>query len=402
MYWKDKAGVFWYQIGMNSSHDRLIDAVLCFWERDGAAGISARAIARNAAIPVSSIYHHFGDMDGLLLRAGEVALGRATRWFEAQSKALAGMSGDPVAFGHLLSSVIDEWCERQRPMAYAWREIQSLAMRDPRHGGAARAWWAMVFEFWRPVCGRFGMADLTGSVVLTFDGESSLHLIRWRRLIDRAALSELCGTWAGWTDGRIGTDAPWRTMAMREALAGQPVAPGRDAVAEDIADAAARTVAQRGVSGLTHRAVAEEAGQTLGIVSNRFRSSADLLRAACDALYRQIVRPFGESDAPIDLITSAQDRGGDDLALRAFFELTLAASRDPALQPFAAQLRYLRGRTSIRHLRAISPSGREPSVADGALLSTLFSSQTRIRLAGVDLPELDRGVEAMLARLPKP
>ncbi|QQV76009.1 TetR/AcrR family transcriptional regulator [Sphingomonas aliaeris] len=386
---------------MNSSHDRLIDAVIHAWERDGAAGVSARAIARDAAIPVSSIYHHFGDMDGLLLRAGEVALGRATRWFDAQSHELAGMFGDPTAFAHLLSAVIDDWCERQRPLAYAWREIQSLAMRDPRHGGAAGAWWTMAFEFWRPVCDRFGIGDLTGSVVLTFDEESSLHLIRWRRLIDRAALSELCGTWAGWAGGRTGIDAPWRTLAMREALAGQPVAPGQDAVTEDIADAAARTVAQRGVSGLTHRAVAEEAGQTLGIVSNRFRSSADLLRAACYALYRQIVRPFGESDTPIDLIAGAQDRGGDDLALRAFFELTLAASREPALQPFAAQLRYLRGRTSIRHLRAISPADREPSVADGALLSTLFSSQNRIRLAGVDLPGIDQGVEAMLARLSK-
>jgi endonuclease YncB( thermonuclease family) len=86
--------------------------------------------------------------------------------------------------------------------------------------------------------------------------------------------------------------------------------------------------------------------------------------------------------------------------LRAFFELSLAASRDPALRPFAAQLRYLRGRRSIRHLRAISPPGCVPSVADGALLSTLFSSQVRVRLSGVDLPELDRGVEAMLARLP--
>lgn len=335
------------------------------------------------------------------LRAGEVALGRATWWFDAQSHALAGLTGDREAFGHLLSAMIDDWCERQRPLAYAWREIQSLAMRDPRHHEAARAWWRMAFEFWRPICARFGIEDLTGSVVLTFDGESSLHLIRWQRVIDRAALSELCSTWAGWTEGRIGMDAPWRTLAVREALAGQPVLPVRDTNTDKIADAAARTVAQRGVSGLTHRAVAEEAGQTLGIVSNRFRSSADLLRAACDALYRRIVRPFGEGDTPIDLVARAQHRGGDDLALRAFFELSLAASRDPALQPFAAQLRYLRGQTSIRHLRAISPPGRDPSVADGALLSTIFSSQTRMRLAGVDLPELDRGVEAMLARLPK-
>ena len=86
----------------------------------------------------------------------------------------------------------------------------------------------------------------------------------------------------------------------------------------------------------------------------------------CEALYREIVRPLGEGDAPMDLIADQAERPSDDLALRAFFELALAASREPALLPFAAQLRYLRGRTSIRHLRAILPPDRPPSAADGA------------------------------------
>ena len=386
--------------GVEPSRDRLIAAVIRQWERDGAAGISARGIARDAAIPVSSIYHHFGDMDGLLLRAGEVALDRARAWFEVQSRALADVTGDAAAFGHLLATVIDEWCEVQRPLAYACREVQSLAMRDPRYSDCAAAWWAMSIGFWRPICARFGIGSLTGAVVLLFDGETSLHLLRWRRVVDRASLSELCATWAGWCRGQVGSDAPWRTLAMREALAGQPAVPDWDGITEHIADAAARTVAQRGVTGLTHRAVAQEAGQTLGMVSNRFRSSADLLRAACEALYRQIVRPLGEGDAPRDLIAGRDERPSEDLAVRAFFELALAVSRDPALHLFAAQLRYLRGRTSIRHLRAILAPDHVPSVADGALLSALFSGQTRLRLSGVAIPELEAGVDAALRLLP--
>lgn len=386
--------------GMEPSRDRLIAAVIRQWEQEGAAGISARGIACDAAIPVSSIYHHFGDMDGLLLRAGEVALDRARGWFDAQAAAMADGAGDAAAFGHVLATMIDEWCEAQRPLAYAGREVQSLAMRDARYGECAEAWWTLSIDFWRPICTRFGIGSLTGAVALLFDGETSLHLLRWRRVVDRASLSELCAAWAGWCRGRVGSDAPWRMLAMREALAGQPAVPEWDGVTEHIADAAARTVAQRGVRGLTHRAVAQEAGQTLGMVSNRFRSSADLLRAACEALYRQIIRPLGEGDAPRDLIAGRAERPSDDLAVRAFFELTLAASRDPALHLFAAQLRYLRGRTSIRHLRAILGPDRVPSAADGALLSALFSGQIRARLSGVAIPELETGVDAALALLP--
>lgn len=381
------------------TRDRLVGAVLREWERAGGSGISARSVARDAAIPVSSIYHHFGDMDGLLLRAADAVIAQAADWFAIQARALAAATGDASGLAHLIAATIDAWCEEQRALAYAWREIQLQAMRHPRWRGAVQAGWQMLFDFWQPICDRFGVGELTASVVLLFDGETSLHLVRWQRLIDRSAMAELCATWAGWIDGRAGALAPWRALAIREVLAGQPAIPDWDLATEQIAAAAARTVAQRGVPGLTHRAVAEAAGQTLGIVSNRFRRSADLLRAACEALYRQIVRPLGEGDAPVDLIANQTDRPGDDLALRAFFELTLAASRDPALQPFAAQLRYLRGRTSIRHLRAILPPERVPSAADGALLSALFSGQTRARLTGAQMAVLDQGVTPILERL---
>lgn len=382
-----------------STRDRLTDAVIQAWAGAGTSTISARSVARDAAIPVSSIYHHFGGMDGLLLHAAEVVMARVSRWFEVQAHSLAGASGNAGHLAPLIAATIDAWCEDQRGLAYAWREIQSQAMRQVAWQRAAMAGWQSLSDFWQPICDRFGIGELSGSVVLLFDGETSLHLVRWRRLIDRSAVSELCAVWAGWIEGRAGTPAPWRTLAIREALAGQPAVPDWDAATEHIAAAAARTVAQRGVPGLTHRAVAEEAGQTLGIVSNRFRSSADLLRAACEALYRQIVRPLGEGNAPVDLIANRTERPGDDLALRAFFELTLAASRDPALQPFAAQLRYLRGRTSIRHLRAILPPDQTPSATDAALLSALFSGQVRARLTGAHLPALDQGVTTILGRL---
>ncbi|MDQ1229698.1 TetR/AcrR family transcriptional regulator [Sphingomonas sp. SORGH_AS_0879] len=381
------------------TRDRLVGAVLRAWERAGSSGISARGVARDAAIPVSSIYHHFGDMDGLMLRAADTVMARAAQWFATQAQALSAATGDAWGLAHLLGATIDAWCEDQRGLAYAWREIQLQAMRASIWHGAAQTGWQLLFDFWQPICNRFGVGDMTPSVVLLFDSETSLHLVRWQRLIDRSAMAELCSTWAGWIDGRAGAPAPWRALAMREALAGQPAIPDWDPAAEQIAAAAARTVAQRGVPGLTHRAVADTAGQTLGIVSNRFRSSADLLRAACEALYREIVRPLGEGDAPMDLIADQAERPSDDLALRAFFELALAASREPALLPFAAQLRYLRGRTSIRHLRAILPPDRPPSAADGALLSSLFSGQTRARLTGAGMPPLEQGVTTMLARL---
>lgn len=163
------------------TRDRLIGAVIQAWAGVGTSNISARSVARDAAIPVSSIYHHFGDMDGLLLHAADVVMARTAQWFEAKAQSLAGASGNAGDLAHLIAATIDAWCEDQRGLAYAWRAVQSQAMRHAAWQGASQAGWQSLFDFWQPICDRFGVGDLSASVILLFDAETSLHLVRWQR-----------------------------------------------------------------------------------------------------------------------------------------------------------------------------------------------------------------------------
>src|SRR5882757_8396515 len=54
---------------------------------------------------------------------------------------------------------------------------------------------------------------------------------------------------------------------------------------EEITEATERVIAARGIEGLTHRAVAEEAGVPLGATTYHFATKDDLIQAALQQAY---------------------------------------------------------------------------------------------------------------------
>lgn len=385
-----------------TSPKKLVSAVFFVLEQEGAAAISARPLAAAAGLPVSSIYYHFGDLEQLLESAQQEARLAATRWCEEQ---LSAIGSGALAVGPVLAALADDWCEKQRPLAFARREAQLAALRDPRHVAGSAKWDALWHGLWDELAARLGVPDMAAALAWLFDGVTGMHLLRWRRPVDRAALTELCDGWAGWFDGRIGASAPWFEHARADAAELLPPPPPDDAVADSVAAAAARTIAARGVAGLTHRAVAAEAGVTLGVVSYKFRTSAELLQGAFEAIYRRMTQDGG-LDAPLPSRTEALAALDGLLPERAHMlaaeELFMACARNPALQPFAARLRYLRGRTSGRMLQALLGAARPISVIDGAIISAFATGRNRAHICsgrpagpGSDyaplLARLDRG-----------
>ncbi|MFD2136884.1 TetR/AcrR family transcriptional regulator [Novosphingobium resinovorum] len=73
--------------------------------------------------------------------------------------------------------------------------------------------------------------------------------------------------------------------------------PDRDETAARIVETAARIIDEDGLARLTHRAVAERAGLTLGTVSHKFRTKPALLEAAFEGLYRANVERL-QAEAP--------------------------------------------------------------------------------------------------------
>lgn len=137
---------------------------------------------------------------------------------------------------------------------------------------------------------------------------------------------------------------------------------------------------------MTHRAVAAQSGLTLGIVSHKFRTSAELMRAAFEQLYMRNVSPAGPT---IESATGDEDRWSLHGLVRMMEasvanagpeELTLVVARDPSFRHFAAQLRYLRGRTSGRHLQAILGQAQPATSLEAAIFSGFLAGQLRTQL----------------------
>lgn len=380
------------------SAQKLIAATLSAWELEGSGGVSGRSLAGSAGLPMSAIYYHFGDLERLLETAQAEARAETERWCAAQLDAIGADVRGPTALGPLMAVLVDDWCETRRTLAFARRESQLMALRDERHVALCARWEDLWQGFWREVCGRLDLADLSTMTAWVFDGLVALHLLRWRRPVDRAALSELCDGWARWTTGHTASAGAWFDLGRRDAFDLIPPPPPEDETTSAIQVAAAATVAQRGVTGLTHRAVAAEAGLTLGVVSYKFRTSADLLKAAFDAIYRRMV-PSPDSVVPTPPSNERPVSGVPERAdLLGTEELLVAAARDPDFQAFAAQLRYLRGGSSGRYMQQLFGPEVRMSAIDNAIASTLMGGRVRAYACGGRPPGLDDDFDVLLTR----
>lgn len=376
-----------------SSPQRLIHATLEIWRARGNAGVSARLLGQEAGLPVSSIYHHFGSLEQLFASAQEDARARAERWCATRLDAFAAADSLTVeALPALMAALIDDWAQDQRLLAFAWRESMVMAARDSHYLPAVQGWQALWREFWREICARCGLAAASEITSLMFCGEGALHLMQWRRPVDRAGLDETCRGWGEWLAGRLTPEGPWRHFARTEASRAMPELTLRGDTAERIATAAADTVEELGMAGLTHRAVAARAGLTLGVVSYNFRTSADLARAAFEAIYRRIVPSAASPQARLvpDAPAAFEALVGYDILsprLAAMDEVMATVARDAELGPFAPQLRYLRGRTAGSQLQGLVGPDRLVSPADAALLSA-FSGGQRFACLGMEETEM--------------
>jgi DNA-binding transcriptional regulator YbjK len=113
-----------------------------------------------------------------------------------------------------------------------------------------------------------------------------------------------------------------------------------------IIDAAIRVVGEKGLAGLTHRAVAAEADVPLGSTTYHFRTLDELtvaaLRQASEGFAKVIASRGGLQDPSADLAAElagwmGEWLAGDRTGVELEYELYLAALRRPVLRPVAAE-----------------------------------------------------------------
>lgn len=118
--------------------------------------------------------------------------------------------------------------------------------------------------------------------------------------------------------------------------------PGYGEGRQALIDAAIRVVGQKGLRGLTYRAVATEAGVTQGLVAHHFGSRDELLRAALLQAFQgsiersSLVPASGRLDDLVSDLAARAEEGADEEAFQ--FELTLEARRRDDLRPHARGL----------------------------------------------------------------
>ncbi|MFF4170471.1 TetR/AcrR family transcriptional regulator [Streptomyces sp. NPDC001744] len=120
--------------------ERIVDAALRVVGRAGIAGLSHRAVAAEADVPLGSTTYHFASLDELLVaalrRAGE-GFGRAVR----ESPALADPDADLAT---ALARLLGEWLEADPAGAELEYELYLAALRRPALRPVVAEWTGAV------------------------------------------------------------------------------------------------------------------------------------------------------------------------------------------------------------------------------------------------------------------
>ncbi|MDT0269658.1 TetR family transcriptional regulator [Streptomyces sp. DSM 44915] len=145
----------------------IIEATLAVVRRDGAAGVTHRAVAKQAGIPVSLSTYYFATLDELLV----AALSSVADGYTARIREIVDQHEDKLAG---LAELIVESAGPGRERALAERELCTLAARRPALMPVARRWREGVAELAATLTDD---PDAVAAVVATSDGLCTALLI---------------------------------------------------------------------------------------------------------------------------------------------------------------------------------------------------------------------------------
>lgn len=117
----------------------IIEATLAVVQRDGAAGVTHRTVAKQAGITTSLTTYYFATLDDLLV----AALSSVAEAYTARVREIIDSSSDKLLG---LAELIVDSAGPGRDRALAERELSTLAARRPALAPVARRWREDVAE----------------------------------------------------------------------------------------------------------------------------------------------------------------------------------------------------------------------------------------------------------------
>lgn len=384
----------------NNTGQRLVTAAGLLVAQEGIAAVSARAIAAQADVSASAINYNFGNIERLLLSVVEQGVEESRAWLAHREGEIAALPRSADGAAWALQHILGAWTSDARRLALTYQEAVTAW---PGQGPSA-AWTRLWRDFWVSTAQRFGLSPLDGRVLHAFfEHEALYHLSRWSPALEGAALLEMIERLAAICLGAP-VRAPRGAMATAERAAGTRPYGSVPPAAMRIAKAAGEVVEEKGLAGLTHRAVARHAGVTTGSVTHHFRSIEDLVAGAIRGQVQVMTEEaIAQSKPPLptDAVSTPDILFG---ALRVHVtadapssavvrrrRLFLAALRRPELAAAGAVIRFSYGgtlRDSLGRTFALS----EADLLGNASVLARLSASIWFACAGDDDPSASRTI----------
>jgi AcrR family transcriptional regulator len=283
--------------------DRLKAAARASLLSHGSAGCSARLIADLAGLNASAINYTFGGIKQLFAAVFWDALSDAKTFLRGVEDELDLWPKSPHSAASFLEALIELWVAQPKGAALLYQQAlasRHLAPEPLEH------WLLLWAEFFERMAARHSLEPAQGRcLALLFQSEALFALSRWRPMLERAALSDLVGHFgAVWLGGT--PIIPTGALAAAEAAVRRRPEADQEGPARTIMMAAVDVVADNGLTGLTHRAVAARCGVTAGAVAHYYRTAADLLGAAIRGQVLALMAQPG-SIGQLSAVTSVAD-----------------------------------------------------------------------------------------------
>ena len=328
--------------------------------RGGLRNLSFRSVAAASGWTLGEINYRIGKKEQLI----DILTKREREQYSAfEDKWLARLAGLPQFDGPMLATIVaaylDEIAANHHVSGIFWEEMLLEAGVNASIRPAATSWINDRKSFWwRLLQGRHEKAEFLARILVAVSVEEQMYTIVLGdstdyRLLRDIGLRRLC-------DGLLSDTSPDIGVLFEDL---QIAFFGEETIdfelkgsAAAIAAMAGQLMRKKGLSAVTHRAVAAGLGVSTSAVAHHFRTHMDLIQGGNAALYGKFL-----SDPDIvhvvrrQLAITPSDPGGvvdPNLEaaelMRAMHILVLAAARDPKFIPLAARRRRDRGRTSIR------------------------------------------------------
>ncbi|AHE51862.1 TetR/AcrR family transcriptional regulator [Sphingomonas sanxanigenens] len=361
--------------------ERIVDAARAVIAERGLEGAGLRVVAERAGVSVGTINYRIGDRAALIEAVAdrETALleGARERW-----RARVG-TADVLAAGllpDLAAAWLDEGAGERRVSAIVTAELALAARREPEALPGVARLLAASEDIWRDVlAGSPGAGRLAAIVAdYCFDEQPFSILLAaetdYRLLRASTIRALLAPHWP-----RVSPAASRWHMQVVERLAVPSAAALDDGAPPQglkavIADRIGELLQAHGFATVSHRRVAQAVAAPVSTIAHHFPAQRDLVLGGVEAMYRSMRAALRRTDDA--------SAGGFGVILLTH-EAALTALRDPALIPFAIDMR--RRRAENVHMMVAKALGIEAAAARDitqAVIMALIGQHIRLGARG--------------------